>query len=217
MEEYADYITRNGMYLGLLDLGAFCEHWQTSPTVIAYDLDFAEIPAQKPLQKILNELSGVSSVLESYDEPNKADPSTWYLVACRADFQRDVLQKLNHWMPAWPKEQLGDLWETLRQATMSKIQKKIASTCTKLQSESCDSDDEMKESLEILLSTLTRKQECFQKLMDLGLFPVDVAADGNCMLWALDALKSGPGVRTSLSTLERVKGLREESCLTGYG
>ena len=212
MEEYSNFIARDGRYLGVMDLAVLCAHWKSCPTCIFYDLGFQDLPELKPLPLVLHGLTGGLNMPEIPVAEDRSDPKCWFLVACRADFVRDDFQKLNHWLPAWPKEQLEDFWVPLTQSCLSKLQKKIGSAVKRLQSESADSDDDLKFSLQDQLDLLMRKQEMFQKLINMDLFPVDVLGDGNCLLWALDGLKAGPSVRTSLSTGQRASEMRKETC-----
>ena len=104
-EEYASIVGRDGKYLGILDVALLAFHRQQSLSLLIFD-DEPE-PKHCNIADILK-----SWVPEEALEANKweaqCSAGNWDLVLCRFDMKRGSLMTLNHYLPAWSVDCLGE-------------------------------------------------------------------------------------------------------------
>ena len=214
-ERYVRHIGQNGVFLGLLDASLLCRSWTSNVMLVIYDNEFQGAPAARPLMEALHRQTGGAVGNERMDLHDSESLDTFFLVACRADFVRASFLELNHYVPAWSRQQLGLLWDSLVSQTTNKLAKKLSNARARLNL--LDSDEEdlevCRETQIIEIEKLEHRQEFFAVMFGMDLFPVEVPADGNCMLWSLRSLRCGPSIRTSLTNNEKVAQTREDTCL----
>ena len=208
--QYSRQIAMDKQWLGLLDLALLSKGRKKNIMVCYFDDSFQGLPSSRSLLEMLHHPTGgrLGSPAEVHAPLDSID--TWVFVACSADYSRKAVSQLNHWMPAWPKAQIGEHWDALVQHGKNKMDKKVKSLQARISG--VDSDDSeaegIKASLEETLEKQERRRHFYEMMFLAELFPVEVPADGNCMLWTFHALAQGPTVRTSLSTHEKVTELR---------
>ena len=113
MLQYAQHVRSDGVFVGLADLALLSLARGKDMQVVYHDNENVGLPVARPLFGILN------SLLEGFDGapkfkadiPDPNCPSTWIIACCRADFKRGHFQSLNHFVPVYPKVQLGDCWD----------------------------------------------------------------------------------------------------------
>lgn len=112
---YADYISKSGVYLGFPDVALYASVREKDVQVVIYDEDFSPGPSSfQSLVKMLNEWMGGLSTAQPFQvkaDVDLASPITWILAAVRADYVRGTHQSCNHFLPLYPKSQLGSQWE----------------------------------------------------------------------------------------------------------
>ena len=112
---YANHIAKKAVFLGLPELGMLCMARQKDMLIIFWDDETQGDPVARPLLQVLNELLESNPDLGKFEvneQPDMNSPMTWVTAAVRNDFKRSSFLDLNHFMPAYPKVQLGDDWQT---------------------------------------------------------------------------------------------------------
>ena len=214
-EAYAKMIAQNGTFLGLPEIAMLAEREKKNVLLLYYDNDFEDVPTLTPLAQVLFSFTGGALGSADGELSDMASLDTWVLAACRADFVKAPFQQLNHYMPVWTKKQMGsDDFEKTMKHSLAKIDKKILSLNKKLERDSDDSMDEaLQESILPHIGWNHRRKAFFQNLEEMGLLPVEVPGDGNCLLWSVVSLLAGPTIRSALSTLQKVEALRLDAWL----
>lgn len=104
-EEYATIVSKDGKYLGILDIALLGFHRQQAVSLLIYD-DEPE-PKYCNIADIL--ATWISPVaLEEYKWEAHCSAGAWDFVLCRADMVKARLITLNHYLPAWTVESLGE-------------------------------------------------------------------------------------------------------------
>ncbi|CAK8991551.1 Uncharacterized protein SCF082_LOCUS2894 [Durusdinium trenchii] len=136
---------------------------------------------------------------DSSSEVDTASPDSWFIVPCRADYKRSTFAELNHFLPAWHRDQIPTDWQRCHmklQEDLERKQKVFANRVAKLRREpkSADTTSAIAE-LEELMERLDAEEKLHQTVRERGLFAEDVLADGNCGIYSLDELGQGKPAR----------------------
>ena len=104
-EEYASIVNKDGKYLAILDVALLAFHRQQTLSLLIFD-DEPE-PTYCNIADIL-----ATWIPEKALEANKweaqCSAGNWDLVLCRFDMKRARLVTLNHYLPAWTVDCLGE-------------------------------------------------------------------------------------------------------------
>lgn len=149
------------------------------------------------------QLSDLSTTGFSSESSKKAG-RRWTVVLTRADFRpTESVQEFNHWFPAFPAEDVGDLAQFVAQ--------EVCQTKPK-QAEVAHWLEHNPEHYRLLRDKHTNFHDLLCRLQSLGLGGREVPADGNCGVWALLSLMEGPGRAHNTDAWGQVKmrGLRKE-------
>ena len=82
--------------------------------ILFYDNESEGNPVYRPLLQVLNDILDAVPGAPKFTFPEEADPlspGAWIVAACRCDFVRAPIPNLNHYLPVYPRLQLGDHWE----------------------------------------------------------------------------------------------------------
>ena len=188
--QYAKHIRKDGVYLGLGDLALFARQEEVAVLTHHWVEKTWGQPGPISLNQRLQNVTGDTSEFVDGSHSSK----TWVVSFTSSTFARGSFFSLNHAMPLLHKEQIGDEWEKVTSATMTKMKGKLTKVKKKLEAWSEDSEDEaLHESMVMRLEFLEQKNLFYQALISDGYFPVDVPGDGNCLLWSMACLRLGPG------------------------
>eukprot|EP00438_Fugacium_kawagutii_P032310 Skav208268 [mRNA] locus=scaffold188:298459:299357:- [translate_table: standard] len=222
-DRYADHICGKGTYLGLADIALWSVSKGKSPWILFWDDENVDgEPATRPLIEVLNQLvEGTVPELEMPEKVTIESPDAWVVAACRADYSRGPFMKLNHYVPAFPRSQLGDDWQKEvdsiqdpgNPATKDKVKKRVQSCRTVLSDMDDDSDNEFKESAKNHLCFWEGKAGFLQKLVQMGLLVGEVPCEGNCAVWTIDALSHGSFIRNRKTSMESAHRIRQDMVL----
>ena len=189
--EYTHRSGENGFYLGLVDLKLLADHYGAQVLCLHFDDSSFGFPNLVPLNEILNGMCKGRCEMEKGPEPDLSSHKTWVVAWCKATYERSEFLSLNHVLPLFSRAQIGDTWESVADP----IRNKFAQRVTKLRQQIAvcqdDSDDGIKLSLEDRLHTLESKKAFMDLILDNDFLPVDVPADGNCLLWSVRCLRAG--------------------------
>ena len=79
--------------------------------VIFYDNEQQGVPKFVPVLELMNQiLKDDQDKFTVDDSPDLSSPVTWITAGCRGDFKRGDFLQINHFVPAYPKVQLGEEW-----------------------------------------------------------------------------------------------------------
>eukprot|EP00435_Cladocopium_sp_Y103_P020860 s3829_g5.t1 len=173
-ERYGKHISNDGTFLGLVDIAMLADKWNKNVVMLYYDNDFQGHHNLRLLRNIFNELLG----FPQEPMPPLDSPDTWVIAVCRGDFSRDGFLSLNHYLPVWTRQQLGEVWEEAISPVQKKFEKRIATTIKRLEIENDDSgsgsgDEARKASLKEQLESLERKKTFLDLLIQMDMFPMD--------------------------------------------
>lgn len=99
------------MFLGLADLALLSLSREKNMLVVFYDNEKQGAPKCVPILQLMNEfLSDDYHKFEVEESPDMSSPVTWVAAGCRGDFKRGPFLHMNHYVPAYPKVQLGEEW-----------------------------------------------------------------------------------------------------------
>ena len=215
-DKYAKHISQMGRYLGLADLSLMSQLSGHKVLCVNWTSEHSEFPPLIDLDETLFSMHG------RVEAPVPRDnDKTWVIAWCRANYEKGALGalSLNHALPLFPREELGDLWDEfatpLRKKHMQRWQKLEAQL--NAMSDESDEEDALRESFIEKVDLFKRKADFFNTLMDHGWLPVDVPCDGNCLLWSLEVLRAGFVEQMKGLTNEKVKDKRDESVLHRSG
>lgn len=191
-DNYAERAVTDGFYLGIGDFALLATVYNVTPTCLHFDDERAGFP------ELVNVRDRVGNLLdpnwcESTFPADLASDKTWTVAWCRSDYKRGKFTELNHAIPLFSKAQVGDDWASMVQLLCDKIKQRAAKIQKQLDQVSDDSDGAIETSLQFRLSILENKLQMFQLLIENGFMPVDVPADGNCLLWSVRCLHAGVG------------------------
>ena len=112
---YADHIAQKAVFLGLPELAMLCMARQKDMLILFWDDETGGDPIVRPLLQIFNELLESNPGTGKFEVNEQMDMNSstlWITAAVRCDFKRGNFWNLNHFMPAYPKVQLGEEWQT---------------------------------------------------------------------------------------------------------
>ena len=214
--KYAALVRKDAVYLGLLDLSMLAKNCGRMDVVLLY-WDNTEPKQLQCLADIFNKILDEESWMP--DEFPQPGDKTWYFVPCRADWRPGRFHTLNHWVPAWHKDQLGQAQFDLRKAhAMAEVSSKqlgIMKQLAELSEKQTDNEEEADADAALLNSLMAEQAELealeafLQGVYSFDLSPELVPADGNCLLWSILALQNkGTGKQASKKD---VKTLRQDT------
>ena len=211
MQEYSKVVQQDGQFLGMADLALLASGKNAQVLTIMCNEDVEGVPPLMPLNKTLEDITGGALQAHGGASPDLSLHSTWVVAWCSASYEKVRSQDfhlLNHCLPAFSKLQLDDLWENASEALRSKQSQRIAKLRKQISKLSDDSDGAVEASLQDRLRILENKQRFFNLLLDNGLLPVDVPADGNCQIWSALTLKAGCTLRDNVIKKEKIRECR---------
>ena len=208
---YAEIVKKNGFFTGLLDLALLAQSRKKRLMVLHYD-DSGEDPQAVPLMDILRPLYGSSELPPPEDMMHVGGKSdTWYCAAILAEYAKGSYQQLNHFVPLFHKDTMGELlWSKLTHESASKHAKRIQKYDAMLPGED-ESDDEFAASAREHLALLLRQQEFGRLTESMDLLATAVPGDGNCGLWIVISLEGGPIAKCQGVTVKTVHKMREDA------
>lgn len=180
--KYSDLICREGVYLGLADIGQLAVESQVAVLVTAWDKEEFKLT---DLRVSLPELK------DKLPAPDLSSGKTWVICFCCADYEKMIMYEINHTLPMFSKQQCGKDWEKKTQAVLAKQTNRMARINAQIEMCESEEDDIIKNSLEDTLRVWKSKRIFFKAMVDQGFLPVDVPADGNCCCWSLVTLRAG--------------------------
>ena len=214
MLRYGQLISRDAEYLSLPDL-ALLSHHVGKKAVVAF-FDEPGPPRLQCLTALLQRMCGQPECAM----PDFGCSDTWFYVACRLDWKRAGLMTLNHFIPAWHRDQLDHDWEVARLTLVSRhrnreatLSASIVKALDVLQNAEEDEQEEAEANLFSLMDEKTQLRnevEAVNQMFQVGLIPKIVPGDGNCGLWSTIALRQG--FQATLNTVQghgEVMELRE--------
>ena len=210
---YAETVIKNGFYLGILDIALLARAREKDILLVYFDDDFEDAPGVSTLFEVLAKLvpGSVMPPVEKAIDP--ASSSTWTVASVNASFRRGSFQQLNHFLPLFNKEAMGDnAWDTIALQNKDKLKKRIQHSISALPPDD-DPEDEFSESIREQVHVLERQLAFMDMMHRLSFHPGMVPADGNCALWTLLALDGGAFAKAQWSSNQHVQQLRLESCI----
>ena len=139
------------------------------------------------------------------------ESGSWNVAVLLADYTRGSYQQLNHFVPLFQKDTMGEqLWSKLTQESSIKHAKRIQKCQAMLPGED-ESDDEFAASAREHLELLLRQQDFNQITESIDLFASAVPGDGNCGLWTILSLEGGPVAKCQGVDLKHVQQMREDT------
>ena len=186
------------MYLGLLDLALVAMSRDKERVVFCYD-DDDQLHLQS-MGEIANALVFPMTIEGFESSSGRHDPqNTWYVCAARHDWTKGPFQSLNHFMPCWHKDQVPKhVWDFVK----CKADSDVASSrlemaqilATHAQNPGAPSDLTEASFRSVLdkYTVLEKKEIFFSEAERVGLVCQEVPGDGDCGIWSLLALESGP-------------------------
>ena len=205
---YIESHSKEGKFLGLPDLAVLASQFDAAVVTTHWTNDSAGIPTLIPLNHTLHSLSGGVWTEDASAAVDWESSKTWVVAFVHATYERAEFSNLNHALPLFARQQLGDQWGSLTEALRHKQSERVAKLKKRLSELSGDSDGELEASLQDRLDTTLRKQTFFDLMMDMNFYPVDVPADGNCVLWSVMTLRRGTTMLHQMATKESVKNCR---------
>ena len=120
----------------------------------------------------------------------------WYIVSCRADFERTHVANLNHFMPCWSQVQLGPAWDCARLQWESDLLERKSTLQAEMVNlfKEAETSEEASVQLETVIEatkSLEAEETEIMNLLAMGYVPCAVPADGNCGAWSLLCLDEG--------------------------
>lgn len=207
---YSQRVGKRGFYLGIADLALLVAHRDVALHLIYYDDDFEDLPRMKSLTDILSELLPDSMDLapDALMNPPKSSRQ-WCVAACRGDYVRADFRALNHFVPLFQQEAMGeDLWMNVAGGALKRVDKQI----NQCQSQAGEFDDEdMVSSMMDHVGRLQNKRDFINTMHQSGVHPVLVPGDGDCGLWTLLNLEGGVVSGSQLCPRSAVDDMRRET------
>lgn len=139
------------------------------------------------------------AIADMKKNPDIAHPSTWFIIGCRADFQKGSILTINHFQPGWHRKQLGEKnWSKCRSAREKLLmleEAKLAKEHEELDFRAAQLEPEtlvnMRKELDSRAEILKSQANLFTEIEKMNVFTESVPADGNCALWSLLTLGNG--------------------------
>ena len=202
-------ISADGKFLGWGDLYVLAAKYGAEIACLSYDNDEPELT---PLR---TRLCGLNGMPHAQQELDLSLHTTWLVGWCKANFERDSFQHLNHAIPLYSRAQIGDEWSKLLETWTSRHRQRVGNLMKQIQmfqdEDEDDQDVAILASLQERVDILEKKEVFFQRMFRMDLMPVDVLGDGNCLLRSILALRAGWNINKNLVTAEKIFGLRQAS------
>ena len=212
--QYAQSCEKKGFYLGILDLCLMAISYGKELAVIYWDDEFDGNPVVRSGVDIMEQFVPDFVIWDGPHQPDLASYDVWIFAAVRADWKRGSFRQLNHFVPLFSMQQLErceqGLFESMKKATLSKLDASLAKTRRRLDDES---DEDMTDSLQDRLAMLNSKADFFQTMHTMNFHALEVPADGDCAVWSVLTLFGGPIIGRTLKTSDHMMQMRQESCL----
>eukprot|EP00438_Fugacium_kawagutii_P001758 Skav227135 [mRNA] locus=scaffold133:277036:277752:- [translate_table: standard] len=188
--------SKNYYYVGVLDLAMLT--FLRGRQLRCSFFESAEKMAVTDVMAMFRQYLPSGLRLVSEDETGQPSPDSdeiWHVIGVSASFKRTNYSSINHFVPAWHKDQLGEaLWNLAwAQQDMKITDQKAQITLAVMNLSKSDGESE-----EALLNSLLEQQERLDaqevfltECKSLSLFPEDVEGLGNCGLLSLLALERG--------------------------
>lgn len=193
-ELYAEHIKPNATYLGHGDLALLAKVEQVEVMMLEYTNDVVGVPRLASLRSYLNNMTGSKDFGEPDGDLMKTSPHrVWNIAWVSASYQRGDFLSINHALPLFDRAQIGGSWDVDAKTLMDRTDHKIKKFQSQVRHYEEDSEDEaLAASFKSHVQLHQRKRTFFQLMTDLNLLPVDVPADGNCLLWSVGVCRTGP-------------------------
>lgn len=210
--QYATLCCKSAFYLGILDLALLALKRGKDLAVLYWDDENAAgIPVIRPALEIMQSFVPECVHWDGKKTVNLASPDTWIAACLRAGFHRGSFCQMNHWIPVFSRQQMGEeFWSKRTTEVMNKFKKSYERTQARMKQDDSDSDDVYQASLQNLLRQLNAKSDFWTTLHAVGIHPEEVPADGDCCLWTAASLLAGPVVRVAFTSKESVLEMRKE-------
>jgi hypothetical protein len=209
---YANTVKKNGFFIGLLDLALLARSRKKRLMVLHYHDACQDPPQLAPVMDIFHPLYASSEHSPPEDIMHVDHESgTWNVAVLLADYTRGSYQQLNHFVPLFQKDTMGEqLWSKLTQESSIKHAKRIQKCQAMLPGED-ESDDEFAASAREHLELLLRQQDFNQITQGIDLFASAVPGAGNCGLWTMLSLEGGPIAKCQGVDQKAVQQMREDT------
>ena len=209
---YADRISVNGVYLGYPDLALLAAARGVCAIVVSYEPNMT-VANTEHLTSLNNRLSALTQGVWPPDDnqPDLASHKTWILGSCRATFEIAQQHDQNHFFALFSKQQIGNEFDQMATELREKLAKRIVSARKRVEACEDDSDDAWAASAMDHLNHLVNKSMCFEFMLAKGLLPIDVAADGNCLLYSLLTCAAGWKLNLQMATQNRAEEMRADT------
>ena len=218
---YAEKVKSDGFYLSFVDMFLFVEEKEASIRYVIHEEGKLLEPesALLAIQQMLPKEMDIEKHCSAHDP---SSPMCWHFLLCKFDFSSDQLCNLQHWVPCFYKDCVGeDTWAAcIQMYTSSLEERKLQIEANIIESMQNDAEDKMQDAcLEAHLEAqehLQLEEKTFKGLHSMNLFPVQVPGNGNCGVWSLLACSEGLAFSLSadLETPEAVEacaGVRGET------
>ena len=213
-EEYVKLIAVEGHFLGLADLALLAGEQVSNIQVLHWDSELPDgCPAVRQLGQTLN-LVMEEQLFQTKDGLDPADHLTWTFACTSATFERGAFLSMNHFVPLFTAQQVGERWQTDTTAILENQRRRIAKLKKKIDllSQDSEEDEAIHESLMHRLTVLQNQHVFWQTMITAGYLPIDVPADGDCLLWSYRCLKGGAHIRLNLTNKDSVRDVRADTC-----
>lgn len=193
---YAEEIPSSSFFLGVGDLAVIADVYELKVT-LAYLDDKSPALNLDSLPNIVSQLvqgshliSEIKPMFQRHEKIDVAKQDVYVMVGCRSDFQIGGGYKLNHWIPSWHRNQIGDdVFEERTGEALSEIASDIEKYEDKLKD--MKETDEGYQSTREYITLLNNQLAMWKRLYKHDLYPFAVHADGNCAIWSICCLMNG--------------------------
>ena len=192
-EKYGEIFLEDGFYISLLELLLLVDSRDCFLMLSTHEDGI--LKESRSVHTYLQELLPDDIQLANERSPDTANENTWHVLYCMADFSSANHSQLNHFVPLFHKNMLGQQrFQLAGRRYDQQIGDRIADAHLEVNRiMQTDEDDTSNASLEGLLdqiACLEREKQTFDKLREQGLIAEQVAGDGNCGLRAAATLET---------------------------
>lgn len=179
--------------------------------MVYYDDDFVSRPQVSSLMDVFRDMvEGRPAPGFPTQRPDPACPDTWAMACVRGDYERASFRRLNHWVPLFHRQKLGDAMFDL---SLQDRKKKLVRRENVYLEQIDEEDEDFVSSIQDQLRSLHCQKEFVEMMAGMDFLASHAPGDGNCFLWSVLAFELSTVTSGKRATRDEMLELRKDACV----